>query len=926
MCNASVRALLLIVPFICIGGAARAQEFAIGPFASAPVVAVYLVADGEPCEVTIAVRQDPPREGDRLMVRLFDPEERLALWRYVEYADEETREAVAEAPGIELRPIETAPDEPVRFETEVTLDLPGVYQLRVSGWYRNQEVTVSASRELPWGVCFQNGHGAAWPHMPSPLYLWVPQRARDVNLSGGPLTVRDENGAELARIEDTAGAATIGVERTGVLWECELSPDCRRFAAGGMPFILCSSEEAARSIAGSVHILDDGTVVAHRVQRDIARLLPDMLVPDQVGATDDFVEDLADRREAWLADPLRNDILRESFLPMINHWLGAQNLAPDSHWGGSLDGWQEKAEAGERWDWLGAVEGLWAGASSHYGLAAEHLAQAALYDNPVNPYVGKRELLNRATAAALRDLMAMAEDETWPGTADMDPYPGMMAFALGQKTLPVYGVAAPHVAPEVREVWTEALRRMVDRSYCDGLVSARNQSSHYLVAFQAFADGSEDPTYEALARLYARRWVRGQHETGYHMEAIGPDASYIGMTHWHEAVYYRMSEDPVVLDSIRRSYRLFNHTVGPEPDGRMLGGFNFNHRVGEGFYFEQWQGAKGILDDVLPEVGVWAGPEPTEEQLTERRAAAVERIERFLADPVTPRYPDITSARYWYYAEPDRSGRFPAEEEEPFIRRFGDEFIFVNRPGYYAACWVGKPAGEWYIRKREDFRLPLPDDAEDTGDVYPDMRKSNPFGGGGLTGVWTRDFGHSLMAANWSPTTHHGLIATQADGRRYWEDYHGHEFALDEDAGTLTITGHIEAVPVDYVRTYEFGDETLGVSLELTAREETALEALVENFPVARGGWKSRGSILSAAEREEGEVTAARFTVLDAAGAGIEVTLEEPMPLRLVPEGLRTGGWRQLQIGRVEIGLPVQLAAGETVTLRYTIRPVTPQG
>jgi len=71
-------------------------------------------------------------------------------------------------------------------------------------------------------------------------------------------------------------------------------------------------------------------------------------------------------------------------------------------------------------------------------------------------------------------------------------------------------------------------------------------------------------------------------------ESGGPDATYIGITHWHEAVYYRHSKDPVILESLRRSYRFFNHTVAPEPDGKMLGGFNFGHRTGNGFYAEQW--------------------------------------------------------------------------------------------------------------------------------------------------------------------------------------------------------------------------------------------------------------------------------------------------------------------------------------------------
>ena len=34
----------------------------------------------------------------------------------------------------------------------------------------------------------------------------------------------------------------------------------------------------------------------------------------------------------------------------------------------------------------------------------------------------------------------------------------------------------------------------------------------------------------------------------------------------------------MILDAVRRPYRFLNYTVAPEPDGKMPGGFNFNHR------------------------------------------------------------------------------------------------------------------------------------------------------------------------------------------------------------------------------------------------------------------------------------------------------------------------------------------------------------
>ncbi|MGC9319619.1 MAG: hypothetical protein ACP5KN_16430, partial [Armatimonadota bacterium] len=877
-------------------------------------------ADASAPRVTVTIEAGAEAAPPRVMVRSYDPEDRLTLWRYVEYASPEAVSAVRAPEGVTLRAREDWTAEPTTvLHEELELAPAGVHQVRVVAWTRGLQVRVELPNAMGWGWCAQNGDFLAWEEMPQPLFAWVPPHAEQLRLQGGPFVVRDEAGTALAELHEP-GQATISVGRTEQLWRFEL-PEDAALSAADLPLILCPTPEAARAIHASVEVLDDGTVVCHRFQRRIAELLPEVLAPERVGDTGKLITPLASRREAWLADPIRSAILMRSFLPAVEQWLRAQNLDPASHWGGSLAGWREKIDEpppGNRWDRLRGVEGLYAGASSNYGSAARDLALGALHDAPTNPYAGRQELLWRAAAASLRDLMAVSEDETWPGIADLDPYPGAMAFALGGKTLPVYGLVAPHMPQHIREVWTEAVRRLIDRAYPDGLVSCRNQSSHYLVAFQAFADGSGESRYQALARLYARRWVSGQDPSGYHMEAIGPDASYIGMTHWHEAVYYEMSRDPVVLDSVRRSYRLFNHTVGPEPDGRMLGGFNFNHRVGEGFYFEQWSGAKGILHDDLPEVGVWSDPPPTDEQIEDAR----ESVAAFLDDPQPPPYPKQTTWRYLAFAEPDRSGILPCQEADPFWRVLDDEWLFVRRPGYYTYCYLGKPAGEFYIRNRESFREPYPDDGESTGAQYRTIKSITPYVGGGLSGIWTHEYGHSLMAANWAPTTHHGLIATDTEGLRWWEDYHAHEHALDADAGELTVTGRIEDQPLAYKRRYVFADDEIAVDVAVTAQEDVRLGRLIECVPLTRGGWKARGATISAGDATKGPARAGSFRVTDATGAGVEFVLGVERDLLLVPEGRQTSGWRQLQIGRVEIALPAEMDTGQSVSLRYVIRPI----
>ena len=905
-----------------------ARVVQLGPLRPAPSVALYVVGDGQPCQARLLIREGEKPQAHRILVRVFDPDETLVFWRYVEYVNPDSVGDVPRHPDIELRPLESAQGvRSVLLNVPLDLKRTGVHQIRVSRGGGQSTVGLELERPLEYGASFGNGLYSGWTSELTPLFVYVPPHAEQLTISGQSLNITGIDGAKLAELPGGGSRATLPVSKTDVVWRFEPSAADWSLRATGFPLILCSSEPAAKTIRASVEVLPDGTVVCHKFQRRIAEMLPKLLAPENVGNTKDLIVPLAERKDAWLAAPQQNAKLKNAFLPTIEKWLRGQNLDPNSHWGGSLAGWKkfiDQPAPANRWDRLRSVKGLWGGASSHYHAGAEHLALAAVHNAPTNPYFGKRELLYRAAAAALRDLMALGEDEVWRGVgADVNPYPGMMAFAVGQKTFPVFGIAAPELPVEVRTLWGEALRHIVDRSYPDGLVSARNQSSHYLVAYEAFADGTDKPLDHAMSRLYARRFVRGQHPAGWHMEATGPDSSYTGMTHWHMGVYYFMSKDPIMLESLRRSYRFFNHTVAPEPDGKkILGGFNFNHRVGEGFYFEQWGGAKGVVDDSCPEIGLWADLERRYRNTPEAQAKAAASVTKFLADPKIPRYAGIATARYLGWAPPDRSGVLPALEKEPFIRNLCDQLIAVKRPGYYTTCFVGKPAAaDFYIRQRHDFRLPLPENAENSGGTF-NVRKITPFLGGGLTGIWTPEYGHALLATNWAPSTHHGIIATNADGKRYWEDYFAHSFTLDTEKGTLTIKGRIESVPLDYVRTYEFHDNAIAVHLELTATQDLALNNLIENIPVARGAWKSRGAEIAADAKTDGAVITNRVTITDKQGAGIAIVLDKPRELHIQPEGLQTGGWRKLQIGRVAITLRPTLKKGETETLSYQLVPL----
>jgi len=414
----NTRACLLALALISLVTVAHAAH--IGPIAVQPVAAVYLVSDGQGASVNVTVTRNPQAYNPmpRFLLRVFDPDERMIHWRYVEYHAADTLPDVQPHEGIELPVVEEPPAaNKLLHEVTLALDQPGVYQVRISTSSREVMLDIDSDRELGYGISCQNSDYLPWPEQPYKLFVYVPPHTERLTMRGGPYISHTEGG----RVHFNQGAKSspehtvdIPAGETDTVWTFDFPvPDDWTLRAAGMPFILCNTDQAARDIHASVEVLPDGTVVCHKFQARIAALLPEVLSEENVGRTEDLIENLADRREAWLADPLRNLILTKAFPSVIEKWLRAQNLDPTGHWGGSLDGWRDKIDAAppeNRWDRLHGIEGLRAGASSDYGHAAHHLAIAATYDDPTNntdpcPSVldgmGRRTTLERWTRTSL---------------------------------------------------------------------------------------------------------------------------------------------------------------------------------------------------------------------------------------------------------------------------------------------------------------------------------------------------------------------------------------------------------------------------------------------------------------------------------------------------------------------------------------------
>ncbi|MCX6117659.1 MAG: hypothetical protein NT027_08970 [Proteobacteria bacterium] len=610
-----------------------------------------------------------------------------------------------------------------------------------------------------------------------------------------------------------------------------------------------------------------------------------------------------------------------------------------------------------------------------------------------NPFYGQKAILYRVALASLTDLAALPESEIWNSIeTDLNgPYAGgNIAFTMGRKVLISYGETAyflrklfctmnpteaekkkyscaqfPFPAlsnaeiikwgfaadeivlwKQIHSTWTDGARRIAYRLYPNDMVSCRNQSAHYLLAFQQLALGSGDPFDASLVTDYVDRWVQSQDKSGYFMEQQGPDASYIGMTNYHAAAFYLTSCmtgtcNQKIKDSIAKTYRFFGYTVAPEPNSTtsFLGGFNFNHRVGAGYHAEQFGGARGIALDI-PEVSAWTEAYLAPLGKNPRRVPSVDSYK-----PGSSRRLDLFFPRFHAFQEVTEvtPAKFPATTPGSFTIDVHDakQLIAVKRPGYYTAFYVGRPAPHpTYIAPINDpkHRLSWKDSGESAGASIGDPHYWNaPYVGGGMSLFWTPEFGSSVLAGSWTPLVHHGLVSVDGiNGVRSWEEYFSTNFEQSPDKSTLTTSGKLESKPCVYARTpqelcsgmdnykysrtYTFLDDTINVSTSIVAESNAVVSLnsiLFENIPLAGGKPKMVGTVGPSIQIVSPQEIVYRR---GSTGPGTRIRFKNTSFANSVNSGPMNS--EKLQINRLELGIAIP-APGQTSKILYCIQPIS---
>ena len=880
-----------------------------GPFTLADALTFHIVnQSGTDFTVRINSRNDRMTLMDQpMLVRVFDPQERMLIRH-----DEPGLKNASRQPIIDI-------------ELPVKASGGGVYQVSIIGF--GGSVDLQTTPELPWGVYGVPelvGRGNQF----ADCSVYLPPRL-------AKLPIRIAGSIESFRLVDERSAERIVRQGSDVSVEQELPIDGEhiwklsvrsageyKLNFGGLPIILCPDERTARAIHASVDVLEDGTICFHKFQIRAQRLLKKYRALDR-SAFEVEPPVLVRKKGDWLAEPVRNKLLTAphgvfATLPAALH---EQNLDRNSPWFGSVYVWRDEHGQPRR-------ENPWA-AYDRLGIEqfAEHVlvfASVHAIDEPFNPLRSSPALLNRVIIGALQDLMMFREHE-YPQTEIIHYAGGPRAFRFPAFTQ-IYARVAAECPRDVHEVWTEGLRRYAEAQTVTSVCDTVNQWTFIMLGLLEFAQGSGDSWFEQVRQRHQRwlltrnQWNRGFAPAGYFDEGEGPDATYAGISSFILTCIQQETKDQNLLEALRRTVTLFNHTIAPEPNGLWLGSSSFCHRTPGDWTTPQMGAGLVMLADDLPEAAAHAGhtwmvkPQP-------RTAAELEAAERELADSL--RYQEINAFRsshtgphgvgygtgmyYWiwkHYSRHMLRGQLPMLAEERFTRNFGSEFFCVRRPGYYAFLYAGKPMGDWQKPRR-----PL------------EANRQYPRNGGGLCMFWSPRLGSSLLAKNWSAYAAHTIIAEHGNPKRAdWEDYWSIQSSFDEANAKATITGNLRDLPLRFQKEYEFLEDRIECEVTLEALADVEFTSLVECFPFPLNKPDPlRASLIDAMGQPVARQAASAIVFSNSAPESHIVVFEQPRGGAVGIEQSRDYADQPLQHGRVLVSLPSKWKSGQKHTVKWTM-------
>lgn len=897
---------LAIPALLLLATTAWAKPFT-GPFALNSGLTFYLVNPaGRAFDLTVKVFQPWRKTAPTpTLLRVFDPQENLALRH--------------EWPG--------EPDpkpQPEEMKITVAAAGPGVYQVIVNGGgsvaWSQSSVELKTTPELDFGVFGHLETLAGLKQQFADTYVYLPPGLRRLPVKAGgelaKLTLLDDAGQtklELAR-ERKEGEVALPAAGEHV-WRLQADGPFYTLNTSGYPIILCPNPETARAIHASVDVMPDGTVCFHKHQVAAWKLLQEYR-KRPASAYNVPVAPLEKVAPALLKEPGRNTLLfgHYGIMSSLPAMLAQQNLDPKSPWFGSIWTWKKngKERPNPLCDYDRAGEEAFAALTKDlaglYWMKGEH-----------NPYYHNPKLLNRIIVGVLLDQFIMREGEYC--NVSNAAYWGNHAFTLEHSQSGAFSLVYGDVPERVQAVWHAGQQRLTDRFLYGTVGGCTNQWSILLAGLWRYYEGTGEEQYRKdilrNAGWLTNNVFQGQRPAGYMTEANGPDATYNGITGHSLSVIYHHSKDPALLESLRKCYNLFNHTITPEPDGKWLASSGYCHRTPGDWVSPQYGAGLGPMSAELPEAGLrypghgaWAYYEPyTDEAGKATAEAELRKVMKYHSPDFfsleTPNFArasgafDIGFENWRIYQNKYVPAKLPVVAEQNFTRSFDDQFLCVRRPAYYAFLFSGLAYQQWQMGAR-------PKHADEQ---YPHND--------GLCVFWSPEFGASLLTKNWGASRANTLLVKTTGGEVLWPYYIDTKSQYDTTAGTVVLNGKIREAGLSYERSYRFLDDRVECTLKVTAAEAGRFAGVSECLPYPLDDIKPGMTVTLQGTPQQ----ATSIVFKNEAGKGHTVALEQPAAVELGKDETVDHYGGKHTYGRALIALPTEWTAGQVYVLKYSLVP-----
>ena len=770
--------------------------------------------------------------------------------------------------------------------------------------------------------------------------VYIPKGAKELRLDPVKckVTLWDENNKV---VFGENSKSPVVIHSADVVWRISIQPQSwpgAKVLTKGFPVIVCPDKASAESIRGSYEQLDDGTVVAHKFQVRLDRLVRRQFA-NAAGFQLPPIKSFVALTPAFLSNPEKYGMLLTGYLPVLrnhNFWIHRQVLDPRSPYFGAVHGAGYNAikpahclkyvipgspfNPGNSLDEMPPTPpsafnemafndwGVTYSACGSSVFAVPGL-MGRIYnlEKAINPYYHNTNLLNRVIVAATRDLMLLQESDVVQFSGEPVDWPGIFGFDFEFAQTAAYGEvgqACRSLYPAIYREWTEGMQRSADRlSYACAFPPA-NQSAHLIAGLWRVYNGSNDPYYKQLVEYTLQRFIATmQKPAGYFIEGYGPCTSYNGITLFFLAHLYAETGFPWLKEAIRKNYDLYNHTVAAEPSGRLIGVTDMNHRVLRPWTMSQQGAGREMMRPYLKEAGIWYRTPASKEQ-KQKIIADIETTARTTPYPLEyyvnnekaiSQVADSYTAAYYKHYNPAvmAGGLFPFEERAPYIRNLGDEFIAVRQPKYYSLIYVGKPG-----HNSQEGIAPMKEWART---------------GGGISLLWTPNYHVAMTGQGWNSYAHHGVIADLGNDKVCFASYYDVDFKLDAGARTLEVNGRLQGIPLRYQHRYVFEPGWIDVRTSVEAMGDCETRECYLQFPLFAS--KERG--FKPTVPTQGNT----IRVSDNTGAGVSLTFDSQINSSLGHTSEMLISDYQYVIKQLKIELPKRWRKGERSALHYRVLP-----